>query len=268
MYFSFREVSIAYGEKIVLDRVSLSVPQAKTVCLIGANGCGKSSLIKLVSGAVESKTGGVYFYNRPLASYPARERAKSIAYMPQLFQTPPDTTVESLVSYGRFPYRKFPYGLTRTDFDKIDEAISLCSLESLRHRPLGKLSGGEKQRARLAMTLAQGAELLILDEPTTYLDVSYQLEVLDLVREINREKGITILMVLHDLNLASRYSDYICSIQGPDKLVMGPAQEIFCQELIRDTFGLKAQIKYDDINGCSYYLPLESLRAVTKAVTK
>lgn len=261
MYFSFRNISIAYGSKLVLDGVNLSLDRGKITSLIGANGCGKSSLLKLVTGTVQARSGEIYFKGKPLSRYKSKDLAKSIAYMPQLFHSPSDTKVEDLVAYGRFPHRKFSRSLSSDDKEIIEDAIDLCDLQRLRSRPLGELSGGEKQRARLAMTLAQGSELILLDEPTTYLDVSYQLEVLELVKRINQEKQITILMVLHDLNMASRFSDYIWSIIGPREYICGPAEDIFTTELIAQTFALESHIKYDEFNHCLYYLPMRSSKS-------
>ena len=221
MYFGFRNLSVSYGKKEVLRSLDVDVPRGKVVTVIGQNGCGKSTMLKTVSKAVTPKRGEVVFCDRRLGEYAPKKLAQQIAYLSQVHESPPDIDVRTLVSYGRYPYSKFGRGLTQADADIIDRALALTGLTALQDRILSTLSGGERQRAWIAMTIAQEPEILILDEPTTYLDVSYQVEVLELVKKLNRELGITIIMVLHDIDLAARYSDVLMAVKGRPAVCRG-----------------------------------------------
>ncbi|MDR0856142.1 MAG: ABC transporter ATP-binding protein, partial [Clostridiales bacterium] len=174
MYFGFQNISIKYGKKRVIENLSADFPKGKIVTIIGKNGCGKSSLLKTVSRAVRPDTGAVIYEDRPLNSYKPKFAARKIAYLPQVRDSPPDIDVKTLVSYGRYPHIRFGRGMTRADADTVDRALRLTGLAHLKYQTLATLSGGERQRAWIAMTICQEPEILILDEPTTYLDVGYQ----------------------------------------------------------------------------------------------
>lgn len=259
MYFGFRKITVEYGKKRVLNELDLDIPKGKIVTLIGQNGCGKSSLLRTVSRAVTPRGGEVLFDGRPLKSYRAKERARKIAYLAQVHTSPPDIRVRTLVSYGRYPHSRPGRGLTQKDAEIIDRAIEMTGLTALSEQTLSTLSGGERQRAWIAMTVAQEPEILILDEPTTYLDISYQIEVLELIRSLNRSLGMTILMVLHDLNLAARYSDLLCAIQNGRLFAAGtPGQVMTCRNL-RDIFGIDAVVQTDEYHVCPYFIPLHTV---------
>lgn len=255
MYFGFRDIYVDYGKKEVLQGLTLDIPKGKVVTLIGQNGCGKSTLLKTVSKAVSPRHGKVVYLDQKLSSYPPKQLAQKIAYLSQVHESPPDIDVRTLVSYGRFPYSRFGRGMTAGDGKIIDRALSLTGMTHLKDRILSTLSGGERQRAWIAMTIAQEPEILILDEPTTYLDVSYQVEVLELVRRLNRELGITIVMVLHDINLAARYSDHLAAIRGGVLFVEGSPEEIVTEQNLRDIFEIEAVVYQDPIHGCPYFIP-------------
>ena len=255
MYFGFQNIYASYGKKEILRGLTLNIPRGKIVTLIGQNGCGKSTLLKTVSKAVTPKSGEVVYLDKKLSSYPPKQLAQKIAYLSQVHESPPDIDVRTLVSYGRFPYSRFGRGLTSEDGEIIDRALALTGLTHLRDRILATLSGGERQRAWIAMTIAQEPEILILDEPTTYLDVSYQIEVLELVQRLNRELGITIVMVLHDINLAARYSDYLVAIRGGVLFTEGTPEEIVTAENLRSIFEIEAAVYRDPIHGCPYFIP-------------
>lgn len=256
MYFGFSNISIQYGKKEVLKDVTLEFPKGKVVTVIGQNGCGKSSLLKTVSRAVKPAAGSVVFNGKPLKEYGTKEIARKIAYLPQVHVSPPDIDVRTLVSYGRFPHTKFGRGLTQADADIIDEALRMTGLETLKDRIISTLSGGERQRAWIAMTICQQPEVLILDEPTTYLDVSYQVEVLQLVRALNKKLGLTIVMVLHDLNLAARYSDLLYAIKDKGVRACGTPKEIITRENLIEIFDVEAEVFEDKNNHCPYFIPL------------
>lgn len=258
MYFGFRDLSVAYGKKEVLSHLTLEIPQGKVVTLIGQNGCGKSTLLKTVSKAVTPRQGQVVYRDRGMKSYPPKKLAQRIAYLAQVHESPPDIDVRTLVSYGRYPYMRFGRGMTEADGAVIDRALALTGLSALGGRILSTLSGGERQRAWIAMTIAQQPEILILDEPTTYLDVSYQVEVLELVRKLNRELSITILMVLHDINLAARYSDLLAAIRGGRLYAMGTPGEMVTAPRLQELFEIEATVYTDPVHHCPYFIPLRT----------
>lgn len=260
MYFGFEHISIQYGKKSVLHDLSLEVPRGKIVTLIGQNGCGKSSLLKTVSRAVSQKEGRVVVDDKPIDAYPPKKLAQRIAYLAQVHTSPPDIDVRTLVSYGRYPYTVFGRGMTKADAEIIDHALALTGLTELQNRTLATLSGGERQRAWIAMNVAQQPEILILDEPTTYLDISYQVEVLELVRELNRTLGLTILMVLHDLNLAARYSDLLYAIRDGGLYAAGTPAEVITAEHLREIFDIDATILCDEEHHCPFFIPNKSLK--------
>lgn len=255
MYFGFRDIYVSYGKKEVLRGLTLDVPRGSVVTLIGQNGCGKSTLLKTVSGAAAPHRGEAVYLNRALSAYPRRKLAQKIAYLAQIHDSPPDIDVRTLVSYGRFPYSRFGRAMTAHDAAAIDGALSLTGLTHLKDRTLATLSGGERQRAWIAMTVAQEPEILILDEPTTYLDVSYQVEVLELVRRLNRERGITIVMVLHDINLAARYSDLLAAVQSGTLFAALPPDEMVTEQNLRAVFEIESAVYRDPVHGCPYFIP-------------
>ena len=259
MYFGFENITIEYGKKQILHDLTLEVPEGKVVTLIGQNGCGKSSLLKTVSRAVAPKSGRVIYRDRPVKEYAPKKLAQKIAYLAQVHTSPPDIDVRTLVSYGRFPYAKFGRGRTQDDADIIDRAIAMTGLGSLQTQPLSTLSGGERQRAWIAMSVAQEPEIFILDEPTTYLDIGYQVEVLELVRRLNRELGITILMVLHDLNMASRYSDLLYAINDKTLYAAETPENLMTTHYMRSIFGIDTRILRDTDNDCPFFIPLHSV---------
>lgn len=256
MYFGFQDITVEYDKKRILHRLTMEVPRGKIVTLIGQNGCGKSSLLKTVSRAVRQKSGSVIFQDRPIQSYPPKALAQKIAYLAQIHTYPPDIDVHTLVSYGRYPYTRFGHGMTGEDAESIRRAIAVTGLESIQTRTLSTLSGGERQRAWIAMTVAQEPEILILDEPTTYLDIGYQIEVLEVIRHLNRTLGITILMVLHDLNIAARYSDLLYAIKDQTICAAGAPDQVLTAENLRRIFSMDARILRDEEHNCPFFIPL------------
>ena len=255
MYFGFQNVSVQYGKKSILTNLSLEVPKGKVMTLIGQNGCGKSTLLRIIPRAVTPKSGFCTLDDRPICAYPSKILARRIAYLAQVHTSPPDIDVRTLVSYGRYPYRRAGRGLTKADGEIITNVIRLTGLKTLSEQPLSTLSGGERQRAWIAMTVAQEPEILILDEPTTYLDIGYQMEVLELVRHLNRTLGITILMVLHDLNLAARYSDILAAIRDGSVYTSGTPNEVLTPENLRALFGIDATVTRDRAHDCPFFIP-------------
>jgi len=258
-YFGFEALSVRYDRKNVLKDMSLDIRQGKITTLIGKNGCGKSSLLKTVFEAVKPSSGNVYYRGKSVKSYGSKELAKKIAYLPQVHEAPPDVDVKTLVSYGRFPFQRFGRGLTKEDYKIVDDTISFTGLTELKDRKMSELSGGERQRAWIAMAVCRQPEILILDEPTTYLDVGHQIDVLELVRRMNTQMGTTIIMVLHDVNLAARYSDDLYAIRNGNICCEGCPNEMVTRERMKKIFDVDAEIYRDVTNNCPYFIPLKTL---------
>lgn len=255
MYFGFKNITIQYGKKTVLSNVDIQIPKGKIVTIIGQNGCGKSSILKIISKAVVPKKGEVLYNGKPLKQYPPKQLAQKIAYLAQVHTSPPDIDVRTLVSYGRYPHTRMGRRMTMKDVEVIDRVLEMTGLCTLQNQKISTLSGGELQRAWIAMTICQEPEILILDEPTTYLDINYQLEVLELIKKLNNDLGITIVMVLHDLNMAARYSDYIYAIKDGSVYACGTSSEMMTTNKLKAVFQIQATIHEDETNCCPYFIP-------------
>ena len=259
MYFGFENISISYGKRTILEDISMEFEKGKITTIIGPNGCGKSSLLKTVCRTVMPSEGKVVFEDRALNSYSPKELAKKIAYLPQIHMSPKDIDIRTLVSYGRYPYKKFGTGMTEEDRRIIDETLELTGLAHMEERLLNNLSGGEKQRTWIAMTICQQPEILLLDEPITYLDIGYQVEVLELIRQLCQQLNITIVMVQHDMNFTARYSDRVYVLKDKHVCNYGSPDEIIARENLKKVFGINSQILWDERNQCPFVIP-EKLR--------
>ena len=257
MYFGFENITIDYGKKAIIKNLTMEIPQGKVVTIIGPNGCGKSSLLKTVSRSVVPRQGNVIYEGKRMQKYSRRILAQKIAYLAQSHKCPEDIDVRTLVSYGRYPYSKLGRRHGTKDEEIIERALTLNGVKHLENRILTTLSGGERQRAWIAMAICQEPEILILDEPTTYLDISYQVEVLETVRKLNRELNITIVMVLHDLNLAARYSDYLYAIKDGSICAAGEAKQVMTEQNLGEIFEIEAAVFEDEMNHCPYFIPLK-----------
>ena len=260
MYFGFDDISISFGKKEILRNITMDFEKGKITTIIGPNGCGKSSLLKTISRTVIPVSGNAIFEDKPVNSYSPKELARKIAYLPQIHTSPSDIDIRTLVSYGRFPYKKFGQGLTEQDKRIIDETLELTGLAHMGDRLLNNLSGGEKQRAWIAMTICQQPEILLLDEPITYLDIGYQVEVLELIRELGRRLKITIVMVLHDMNFTARYSDRIYVLKDHGVHDYGAPEKIIEHDHLEDVFRIDSQTFSDEKNHCPFVIP-EKLQA-------
>ncbi len=260
MLIRVENLHVNYGQKEVLKGVSLNVEKGQIVSIIGPNGSGKSTLLKTLSRCIKPMKGQVYIENQNIFKMPTKLVAKKMAILPQIKNIPTDITVRELVSYGRYPHLKFGQRLEKKDYETIDWAIERTRLEKFKDRHLMTLSGGEQQRAWLAMSLAQEPEILLLDEPTTFLDISYQLELLELVKELNETLRLTVVMVLHDLNQAARFSDNILVLKDGQIWEYNSPDIILNERLLRDVFRVKGHIYQDEINRCPYFIPCSAKR--------
>lgn len=260
MYFGFENISISYGTKKVINNLTADFQKGKITTIIGPNGCGKSSILRVLSKGVKPISGFAIYNDKNVKSYKSKEIAKKIAILPQVHNSPPDIDVKTLVSYGRYPYIKLGRGLTIKDREIVDDILDKTGLSNLKDQMLATLSGGERQRAWIAMTICQQPEILVLDEPTTYLDVNHQIEILELVRELNKSLGITIIMVLHDLNLAIRYSDYLYAIKNGNIYYKGKPEDVVTKDFLADVFCLDVHMYKDNVNNCPYFIPKYALK--------
>lgn len=249
-----QQLDVGYADTLIVKNLNLTVPTGKITALVGANGSGKSTILKTMARLMKPKAGAVLLDGKTIHEQPTKEVAKQLAILPQTPTAPEGLTVFELISYGRFPHQK-RFSLTREDREVIQWAIRVTGMEAFSDRPVDQLSGGQRQRAWIAMALAQQTDILFLDEPTTYLDMAHQLEVLQLLHKLNREEGRTIVMVVHDLNHASRYAHHIVAIQSGTVVKEGPPQQVVTKEVLREVFGIEADILYDPRTGVPLCLP-------------
>jgi iron complex transport system ATP-binding protein len=235
-----------YENYKVFSDINLEIEEGKITTIIGPNGCGKSTLLKTMGRIIKPNRGVVYLKKENLSKMPTKKIAKTLALLPQNPVAPPELKVEELVSYGRFPHSKKMNKLTSKDKEIIEWAISITKISEFRDREIGCLSGGQRQRVWLAMALAQEAEILLLDEPTTYLDMAHQLEVLKIVEELNKEKNCTIVMVLHDINHAARFSHNIVAMKNGKIIASGNPNEIITKSILEEVFNINARVLIDE----------------------
>lgn len=239
-----KEISINYSDRNIISNVSLQIEKGEIVSIIGPNGTGKSTILKAISKRIPIASGAIMFNDIALADISVKDMSKLMCTVSQSNTSPHDMTVGELVGYGRLPFKKWYERMSKDDESIIEWALEQTHMLKYRNRLVSRLSGGETQRAWIAMALAQQPQLLLLDEPTTYLDIAHQLEVLELVRRMNEELGITIVMVLHDLNHAVQYSDKLCVINGGVVQAYGPPAQVMTRQLIREVYGVDADIDY------------------------
>lgn len=238
-------ISVAYEKKIIIEPMDIQIPRGCITSIIGPNGCGKSTLLKALARMIPLESGCVYLDGESLAKMPILKAAQKMAVLPQNPQAPGGLTVSELAAYGRYPHQKGFGRLKEKDWEIIHWALRITGMEEFKDRNIDALSGGQRQRAWIAMALAQDTPFILLDEPTTYLDMAHQLEVLELLKELNKTQGKTIALVIHDLNLAARFSDWMIAMKKGKVLYEGTAEEVMCREVMREIFALDARIEKD-----------------------
>ena len=253
--FQIRGLSFAYGKHTVLKGLDLDLHAGRITTLIGANGCGKSTLFHLMTKNLRPDAGRILLRDQDISACRLRDFARQVAIVHQYNTAPADLSVEKLVAYGRTPYQTM--GLSpdpEADAEKIRWALEITHTDKYRDKPVAELSGGQKQRVWIAMALAQGTQVLFLDEPTTYLDIRYQLQILHLIRQLNREYGMTIVMVLHDINQSLHYSDEIVAMSDGQVCAHGLPEEIVTPQLIRRVYDVDLAIQ--PVDGKPFVIPV------------
>lgn len=256
MELKARHLKAGYDKNVIIEDMNLTVPAHKVTALIGANGCGKSTLLKTLCRIQPPLGGEVLLDGRSIFAEDSRQLAKKLAILPQNPQAPAGLTVRELVNYGRAPHRaRFFARTTNEDRRMVDWALQETDMAAFADRPLEALSGGQRQRAWIAMAIAQDTELLFLDEPTSFLDISHQMEILTLVRRLNRKYGKTIVMVIHELNEAARFADYIIAMKKGEIRFSGTPEETMTKEMLSDVFGVEAEILQDSRTKRPFCIP-------------
>lgn len=250
------KLTLGYGDRTVIDGLDLVVPPGKITSIVGANACGKSTLLQSMSRLLKPKDGHVLLDGKDVHQLPAKSLARTLGLLPQSPLAPEGITVSDLVGRGRHPHQGLFSRWSKDDDMAVADALDLTQTAELADRAVDELSGGQRQRVWIAMALAQHTDLLLLDEPTTFLDVSHQVEVLDLLTDLNRRRGTTIVMVLHDLNLAARYSDHLIALADGRVHASGEPGEVLTEACVRTVFGLDNRIITDPTSGKPLMLPL------------
>lgn len=251
-----RHLTLAYDGPVVVEDVTLAIPPGRITALVGRNGCGKSTLLRALARLMKPRGGAVYLDGAAISSLPTQEVARRLGILPQGPVAPEGLTVRELVAQGRYPHQGWLRQWSDRDERMVERALTLTGMVNLAERPVDMLSGGQRQKGWIAMVLAQDTELLLLDEPTTFLDMAHQLEVLDLLAELDRTEGRTTVMVLHDLNQACRYAHHLVALRDGRIFAEGPPAEVISEEFVRAVFGIECRIIDDPVAGTPLCIPV------------
>ncbi|MCP9488710.1 MAG: ABC transporter ATP-binding protein [Solirubrobacteraceae bacterium MAG38_C4-C5] len=249
-------LSLAYDDDLVVRELSLELPTGAITAIVGANACGKSTLLRGMARLLKPRAGAVLLDGQEIARLPTKAVARRLGLLPQAPVAPEGLTVEDLVARGRYPHQSFLRQWSREDQAQVEWALAVTSSTPLRARPLDELSGGQRQRAWIAMALAQDTGVLLLDEPTTYLDLAHQVEVLDLLDELNEQQGRTIVIVLHDLNQACRYAHHVVALHDGQIHAQGTPEEVVDAAMVHAVFHTHAEVVPDPVTGAPLCVPL------------
>jgi iron complex transport system ATP-binding protein len=256
-------MELAYDDKIVARDLSIVVPDGQVSVLIGPNGSGKSTALRALARLLRPSSGSVILDGRSIHSMSTKEVARRLAILPQLLIAPESITVEDLVWFGRHPYRGSLRAPSAECRDTVEWALEVTGGAEIRDRQVDQLSGGQRQRAWIALCLAQGTDLVLLDEPTTFLDIAYQIDVLDLLADLNREQNKTIVMVLHDVNQAAEYAQNVFVLSQGALVGQGPPEAVLTHEMMREVFGIESQILPHPVSGKPLCVPLRGRQRMT-----
>ncbi|PBC52172.1 ABC transporter ATP-binding protein [Rhodococcus sp. ACS1] len=249
-------LSLGYGDRVIVDHLNLEVRTGVITTVIGPNGCGKSTLLRALGRLLKPRNGSVLLDGKAIGSMRTKDVARTLGMLPQAPVAPEGLTVADLVARGRHPHQSWLRQWSSDDECEVAEALALTGVSDLADRPVDQLSGGQRQRAWISMALAQGTDILLLDEPTTYLDLAHSVEVLDLVDRMHEELGRTVVMVLHDLNLAIRYSDQLIVMRDGTIVASGAPKDIISAELLLEVFGLEAAVIADPVSDRPLVVPI------------
>lgn len=253
---STRKLTLAYDRTTIIRDLHVEIPAQQITALVGANGCGKSTLLKGLARLLKPQSGMVYLDGTAIFKLSTKAVAKQLGLLPQSPIAPEGLTVRELVAQGRYPHQSWLQQWSKEDEQFTEQALAITGMAELSDRPLDSLSGGQRQRAWIAMALAQNTEILLLDEPTTFLDLAHQIEVLDLLYDLNQLQGRTIVMVLHDLNQACRYADYLVVMRQGHIYAQGSPKQVMTEEMVQQVFGLDCRIIADPVVGTPMCVPM------------
>jgi len=253
---AIENLTLGYGDRTVIEGLDLVVPAGRVTAIVGANACGKSTLLRSMSRLLAPRAGHVLLDGKDVHRMPAKQLARTLGLLPQSPIAPEGITVSDLVGRGRHPHQGILSRWSAADDVAVADALDATETAALADRSVDELSGGQRQRVWIAMALAQQTDLLLLDEPTTFLDVSHQIEVLDLLTDLNRSRGTTIVMVLHDLNLAARYSDHLIALASGRIHASGHPADVLTESTVREVFGLDSRVIVDPTSGKPLMLPI------------
>ncbi|MFP3463339.1 ABC transporter ATP-binding protein [Arthrobacter globiformis] len=262
-----RDLTLQYDQRRIVENLTAEIPEGRVTMIVGANACGKSTLLRGLSRLLKPAGGTVTLDGKDIHSRPARELARTLGLLPQHPTAPDGITVRDLVGRGRYPHQGFFRSWSEKDDAAVQRALEATETLELAGRNVDELSGGQRQRVWIAMALAQETDVLLLDEPTTYLDLAHQVEVLDLVTDLNRQRGTTVAIVLHDLNLAARYADHVIALKAGQIVAEGASSSVITEELVRHVFGLESRVVPDPVSGTPLIIPLGRHHADPKVPT-
>ena len=262
MLLQAHEVTIGYHGRDIVNRLSIGIERGRFTALLGPNGCGKSTLLRAFAGLLAPKSGTISLEGQPIVQLSRKQLARRLSFLPQIPRAPDDITVRDLVEQGRYPHRRPLAPWSAADRAACTEALELTHMVALAEQPLAALSGGQRQRAWLAMTLAQSADILLLDEPTTYLDMAHQLELLTLLCRLVAERGKTILAVLHDINQAGQFADKLALLSDGSIAGLGRPVDVITAETIRKVFHVEGMVLANPMAPCPLFLPRTALTSI------
>ncbi|GAE95116.1 iron compound ABC uptake transporter ATP-binding protein PiaD [Gracilibacillus boraciitolerans JCM 21714] len=254
--FQAEQAVAGYDNEMIIQGVSLVIPSNQISVIIGANACGKSTLLKSMARLIKPSSGDITLDGKSIGKIPSKQLARVLGLLPQSPIVPEGISVADLVGRGRFPHQSLFRGWTKKDYEAVADAMDIMNITELANQSIDELSGGQRQRVWIAMALAQQTDILFLDEPTTFLDITYQIEILDLLTDLNRKHGTTIVMVLHDINLSARYADYIFALSKGKLIAEGAPSKVITGSLIKDIFGLDCTVIKDPVSGSPSVVPI------------